>query len=255
MRKKAEIKKYDANVLDTIGKDGDLLSLTDLWKIAGSPKSKNPNDWLRQDIASELVNTVSGILNTVSNRIIKTKRGKLGGSYAHRQIVLAYAKYLDPALHVLVNEVFFQRIEEEKNPDLIGQRYIKAYKKRGKDNKWISERLKSIDSRNEFTKTLAAHGVTGEGYRNCTNAIYEPLYGGTASVVREKKGLIKGQSVRDNMSRQMSYLKNIKGGIFTLTKGEIDKKDIRGNGKCEVASRRASRSVANALIDHKKYII
>ena len=70
MRKKAEIKKYDANVLDTIGKDGDL---TDLWKIAGSPKSKNPNDWLRQDIASELVNTVSGILNTVSNRIIKTK--------------------------------------------------------------------------------------------------------------------------------------------------------------------------------------
>ena len=67
MRKKAEIKKYDANVLDTIGKDGDL------WKIAGSPKSKNPNDWLRQDIASELVNTVSGILNTVSNRIIKTK--------------------------------------------------------------------------------------------------------------------------------------------------------------------------------------
>ena len=52
MRKKAEIKKYDANVLDTIGKDGDLLSLTDLWKIAGSPKSKNPNDWLRKDIAS-----------------------------------------------------------------------------------------------------------------------------------------------------------------------------------------------------------
>ena len=252
MRKKAEIKKYDANVLDTIGKDGDLLSLTDLWKIAGSPKSKNPNDWLRQDIESELVNTVSGILNTVSNRIIKTKRGKLGGSYAHRQIALAYAKYLDPALHVLVNEVFFQRIEEEKNPDLIGQRYIKAYKKRGKDNKWISERLKSIDSRNEFTKTLAAHGVTGEGYRNCTNAIYEPLYGGTASVVREKKGLIKGQSVRDNMSRvELAAV----GLAEALASDEIDKKDIRGNGKCEVASRRASRSVANALIDHKKYII
>ena len=40
-----------------------------------------------------------------------------------------------------------------------------------------------------------------------------------------------------------------------LASDEIDKKDIRGNGKCEVASRRASRSVANALIDHKKYII
>lgn len=135
---------------------------------------------------------------------------------------------------------------------MIGQRYIKAYKKRGKDNKWISERLKSIDSRNEFTKTLAAHGVTGEGYRNCTNAIYEPLYGGTASVVREKKGLIKGQSVRDNMSRvELAAV----GLAEALASDEIDKKDIRGNGKCEVASRRASRSVANALIDHKKYII
>ena len=28
------------------------------------------------------------------------------------------------------------------------------------------------------------------------------------------------------LNSQMSYLKNIKGGIFTLTKGEIDKKDI-----------------------------
>ena len=58
MRKKAEIKKYDANVLDTIGKDGDLLSLTDLWKIAGSPKSKNPNDWLRQDIKSNFTSSL-----------------------------------------------------------------------------------------------------------------------------------------------------------------------------------------------------
>ena len=90
--------------------------------------------------------------------------------------------------------------------------------------------------------------MTGEGYRNCTNAIYEPLYGGTASVVREKKGLIKGQSVRDNMSR-------VELAAVGLASDEIDKKDIRGNGKCEVASRRASRSVANALIDHKKYII
>lgn len=152
----------------------------------------------------------------------------------------------------MVNEVFFQRIEEEKNPDLIGQRYINAYKRKGKDNKWISERLKSIDSRNGFTKTLAMHGVTGEGYRNCTNAIYEPLYGGTASVVREKKGLIKGQSVRDSMSRvELAAV----GLAEALASDEIEKKNINGNGSCEIASRRASRSVANALIEHKKYII
>ncbi len=67
------------------------------------------------------------ILNAAQNGIIKSKRGKGGGTYGIRQVALEYAKYLDADLAVIVNEVFFQRIEEEKNPDLIGQRYIKAY--------------------------------------------------------------------------------------------------------------------------------
>ena len=247
----SEIKKYDANVLNTIGKDGDLLSLTDLWKIAGSPDNKRPIDWKEKDSTKELIETMAYTFSSATTALLKTKRGRNAGTYGHKSIALSYAKWLDPALHILVNEVFFQRIEEEKNPDLIGQRYINAYKKKGKDNKWISERLKSIDSRNGFTKTLAAHGVTGDGFRNCTNAIYEPLYGGTATVVREKKGLVKGQSVRDNMSRvELAAV----GLAEALASDEIDRNDIRGNGNCERASRRASRSVANALIEHKKYL-
>lgn len=252
MKKKAEIKKYDANILENIGRDGDLLSLTDLWKIAGSPQGKEPAQWLRQEVTQQLIETVSGILNVCQNHIIKSKRGKSGGSYAHRQISLAYAKYLDPALHVLVNEVFFQHIEEEKNPDLIGQRYIKAYEKRGKSADWTAERLKSIGTRNMFTRTLAAHGVSGDGFRNCTNAIYEPLYGGTTNVIRAKKGLSKNQSIRDNMSEvELAAV----GLIEALASDEIERKDIQGNADCEITSRRASRTVANALIEHKKYII
>lgn len=171
-----EIQKYTPDVLDTIGRNGELLSLTDLWKAAGSLQGKEPAQWLRQDATQQLIETASGILNVCQNHIIKSKRGKSGGSYAHKNIALAYAKYLDPALHVLVNEVFFQRLEEEKNPDLIGQRYINAYKKKGKDNKWIAQRLKSIDTRNSFTSTLAAHGVSGEGFRNCTNAKNKAYY-------------------------------------------------------------------------------
>ena len=127
-----EIQKYTPDVLDTIGRDGELLSLTDLWKSAGSIQGKEPAQWLRQEATQQLIETASGILNVCQNHILKSKRGKSGGSYAHKNIALAYAKYLDPALHVLVNEVFFQRLEEEKNPDLIGQRYINAYKKKRK---------------------------------------------------------------------------------------------------------------------------
>lgn len=248
----SEIKKYDANVLDTVGRDGELYSLNDLWVIAGNPENKDPRQWVRLPQVTEFIQSAEKILNVRKSHIIKSKRGKGGGTYGVRQVALEYAQYLDTDLGVLVNEVFFQRIEEEKNPDLIGQRYINAYEKRGKSREWIAQRLKSIDSRNAFTRTLASHGVSGDGFRNCTNAIYEPLYGGTTAVVRQKKGLIKKQNIRDNMSRvELAAV----GLAEALATDDIENKGIRGNGNCEVASRRASRSVANALIEHKKYII
>ena len=45
------------------------------------------------------------------------------------------------------------------------------------------------------------------------------------------------------------------GLIEALASDEIERKDIQGNADCEITSRRASRTVANALIEHKKYII
>lgn len=242
-------KKYDANILDNIGKDGEMLSLTDLWKAAGSIKGKNPNDWIRQDSSQQLIDTASQILNTVSSRIIKTKRGKSGGSYAHKNIALAYAKYLDPALHVLVNEVFFQRIEEEKNPDLIVDRAITTYKRKGMSDSWISKRLTGKAKRNEFTDCLAVHGVQKGGYRNCTNAIYTPLYGGTTEVVREKLGLTKTQNIRDNIGED--ELLTIQFAEM-LSKRTIEDENLRGNGQCELACSRSAKIVANAVIQSKK---
>ena len=48
-----------------------------------------------------------------SNHIIKSKRGKGGGTYAVRNVFLAYAKYLDAKLHFLVNEAFFNLLYSE----------------------------------------------------------------------------------------------------------------------------------------------
>lgn len=244
-----EIQKYTPDVLDTIGRNGEFYSLNDLWTIAGSPEAKRPNDWQNTQQGNDFIKSACKILNATKNGIIKTKRGKGGGTYGIKQIALEYAQYLDADLAVIVNEVFFQRLEEEKNPDLIGQRYINAYKKKGKDNKWIAQRLKSIDTRNSFTSTLAAHGVSGEGFRNCTNAIYEPLWGGTTAVIREKKGLTSKDSIRDNCSRVELAAIDLSEA---LASDEIENNDIRGNAKCEMASRRASRVIANALLEHKK---
>ena len=185
------------------------------------------------------------------SHIIKSKRGKGGGTYGIKHVVLEYAQYLDADLGVLVNEVFFQRVEEEKNPDLIVDRAINTYKRKGKNERWIAQRIQGKISRSAFTSTLASHGVEREGFRNCTNAIYSHLYGGGTNVIREKKNLPKTANIRDHMS--IAELMAV-GLAEALASEDIEKNDLRGNGKCELASGKASKIVAYAVMEHNKQI-
>lgn len=232
--------------------NGEMVNLTDIWKGAGSPKSKDPRFWVRNESTIQLIETVGGILNVSESHIINFKKGKGGGSWGHKQIALAYAKYLDPKLHVMVNQVFFERIAEEKNPDLIVNRAIKTYKKIGKDDKWIDKRLKGISKRNTFTSTLAAHGVERDGFKNCTNAIYNPLFGGSTDVVKQKLGIEKKDSIRDNCSDfQLECIEFAEA----LASNLIKEKNLKGNANCELASYHSSKIVANSVMQSRKEFI
>lgn len=249
MAKKNEVRKYEANVLENVGRDGEMYSLNDLWIIAGSPENKDPRQWVRLPQVLEFMQSAEKFLNVGKSHIIKSKRGKGGGTYGIRQVALEYAQYLDADLAVLVNEVFFQRLEEEKNPDLIGKRYIEAYKRKGKSREWIAARLRGIDTRNAFTDVLKAHDVTGKGYGKCTDAIYKPLYGCTAKGIRERKSLPQHGSIRDNMSRTELIAVQLAESLASDT---IEKRNIRGNRPCERESLLASQSIASGLMDYKK---
>jgi hypothetical protein len=126
--------------MSTIHSDGEMISLNVLWKEAGSPKNKHPIDWHNIDSTQQLIEAGGTMVQSGSEPLWKTKRGgNFGGTYAHKQIALSYAKYLDPKLHVLVNQIFFENIEEEKNPDLIIERGIKTYQKHGKTLQWVEK--------------------------------------------------------------------------------------------------------------------
>lgn len=245
MGRKNEVRKYDANVLENIGKDGEMYSLNDLWAIAGSPETKRPNDWQNTKQFNEFLNSACKFLNATKNGIIKTRRGKCGGTYGVKQVALEYAQYLDSDLAVIVNEVFFQRIEEERNPEIIGRRYIEAYKRMNRDDKWIVARLQGIDTRRGFTNVLKSHEVTGKGYGRCTNAIYRPLYGCDANGIRAKKSLPAKGSIRDNMSRTELIAVQLAESLAT---DKIEEYNVLGNRRCEIVSENASRCVAGAVI-------
>lgn len=235
-----------------IHSEGDMINLTDLWREAGSQTGKEVWRWQETESAIGFLSATCKILNLAKNDVLKSKRGKNGGTWAHKQIALEYSQYLDPKLAVLVNQVFFERIEEEKNPGLAIERGIKGYEKKGKTSQWIEARFQGIQMRNEFTKTLAAHGVKQNGFSICTNAIYQPLFGGSTEVIRHKKGLENNQKVRDNMSDvELTAVKLSE----LLARDNIEANNLKGNGECELACRHSSKSVANAIIQSRRQVL
>lgn len=228
--------------------EGEMVSLTDLWKSVGEIKSKAPKHWLGNETTKAFIKSACTFLKVTESYLIKIKAGKGGGTYAHKHIALEYAQYLDPNLAVAVNQVFFERIEEEKNPELLQQRYNKHYEKLGKTKEWTQQRINTIDSRKEFTSVLAKHGVTQYGYRDCTNAIYTPLFGGTSNVVREKIGIDNKLSIRDNCTKLQ--LRAIELAEL-LAAENIEKNNLKGNAQCELASRKAANSMANVLMQNR----
>lgn len=92
-----------------IHEKADKLSLTDMWKAAGSDAQKTPAKWQGLPSSKDFIEHVSLIVG--KSDIIKATRGKGGSTWAHWQIALAYAKYLSPEFHMWCNQVVRAHME------------------------------------------------------------------------------------------------------------------------------------------------
>lgn len=258
--------------------ENNLVNLTDIWKAAGAENGKEVWRWMNDAgnadfilaLANKLKPHLAGGLTekpfgrenkkelakwtqevfkcATAGGLIKTTRGKGGGTWAHWQIALAYAKYLSPELHMFVNQVFKERMEEEVNPELAysrgRERAVKGWKRRGKSDDWIANRLKGIEQRKVFTSTLSRHGVTGSGYATCTNNVQEPILGKTTHLAKQERGLKSKDNLRD-------HLGNIETIGITLAealaKENIELRNYQGNSQCATACLDAGSKIARAI--------
>lgn len=94
-----------------------------------------------------------------------------------------------------------QRLDEMADPELAFQRAIYAYKKKGYSDKWISQRLKSIEFRKELTDEWDRAGIKDYEYGILTNEISKAWSGMTTGEYKAFKGL-KKESLRDNMTNK-----------------------------------------------------
>ncbi|MFG1300712.1 KilA-N domain-containing protein [Xanthobacter sp. V3C-3] len=94
---------------------GEMLCLTDMWKAQGSDPARNVAEWLRSADAKRFIEVLAEAHNMGISHVM-TKKGKNGGTYAHWQIGLAYAKYLSPEFHIWCNTVVRQYMEGHIGP-------------------------------------------------------------------------------------------------------------------------------------------
>ena len=224
--------------------DVGLVSLTDLFKAAaaqGWAEGKlEPKRWAQTPTAKksgstgkvstsggpgwDFIEYVADHQKVNAGDLLKRMPGKGGGTFAHWQISLAYAKYLSPALHMQVNEVYARY----KSGDVTLAAEI-ADKAKPADVAWLARRVQGTVARNQLTSTLSAHGVSGKGYADCTNAIYKNILGGKKSEICAERGLRKSTNLRNVMdvtqltATAMSEL---------VAQKRIETRNVRGNQAC-----------------------
>jgi hypothetical protein len=216
-----------------------LVSLTDLYAAAeraGQADGKrDPRRWKLQD-GADFIQVVAGTLNVPLRDIYQATKGKGGGTYAHWQIALAYAKYLSPKLHMQVNEVYARvKAGDVTLADEIADKATPA------QQDWLAKRVAGKAVRGQFTSTLQAHGVQGRGFADCTNAIYRPILGGKKSEICAKRGLAKTTNIRDVMDLEQLTRTALAEIVARKT---IERFNVRGNAPCALECSRAAERVA-----------
>ena len=97
----------------TIRQQNGLFSLNDLHKAAGGEAKHQPALFMRMEQTQALITEIG---NSTDSQSFKTKEGRNGGTYACRELVIAYAAWISAAFHLKVIRVFLSTTTPQARP-------------------------------------------------------------------------------------------------------------------------------------------
>lgn len=93
-----------------------------------------------------------------------------------------------------------ERLDEIADPELAFERMIRTYRAKGYSEKWIQERLRSIDIRKQLTDEWYRSGIReGKDFAALTSILTQAWSGKSVKEYKAYKGLHK-ENLRDNMT-------------------------------------------------------
>jgi hypothetical protein len=111
-------------------------------------------------------------------------------------------------------QVGTERLQEEIEPSLAEQRLMQTYRRKGYSDAWISQRLKTIYTRNEVTMEWAERGATKD--RQIAALTDTLSVGGLGITTRDHKAL-KGLKAKDNLRDSQTIMELAITGLAEAT--------------------------------------
>ena len=140
-------------------------------------------------------------------------------------------------------------IEETLDPELIAERLVATYERKGYTREWINQRLQAISARKELTDEWKTRGVTGgKEYVVLTDELTKAWSGMTTRQYKSHKGL-KKESLRDNMSTTELVLNML---AETATKEISQSSEPTGFDQNKSVARRGGNIAGNARKELEK---
>ena len=177
------------------------FSLVDI--VAALTDSSNPTDYLKKMRKRDV--ELNTYLGTNCPQVAMLTNGKsrktLAGSAEHifRLIQSIPSPKAEPFKQWLA-KVGYERLQEIQDPSLSMDRARENWKRIGRSEKWIQQRMTGQETRNKLTDYWQESGVTKQDeFAILTNIIHQEWTGFTVKRHKELKGL-KSQNLRDHMS-------------------------------------------------------
>ena len=130
-------------------------------------------------------------------KFYKTQAADLEGMF--RIIQSIPSKKAEPVKQWLA-QLGSQRVDQMIDPELTFQMAVEDYRRQGYSDKWINERMRSIEMRKELTDEWHRSGIhEAKDFAILTNVLTKAWSGMTTGEYKRHKGLTK-QNLRDNMT-------------------------------------------------------
>jgi hypothetical protein len=171
----------------------ELVSLTNLWRMAGSPENQTPYKWKRTPEAQKLVKQISKEHKGFNHPFIKSKAGKGGETFAHYKLAIEYAGYVNVEFKSWMLGVIGDFIESPE--DFAADVLINSH---NKDRVERAKKRVLVSGTNKETMELAK--IDGANYAEVHNNRYRGLYRMNAAQLREDAGLKKAETPLDKLS-------------------------------------------------------